>query len=107
MHKCKSCSKIIVTEYLLDISIRTGKFQKFLESNPLKPEWPDPIKDLKVPNGKTPPVDEPSKFADIYFESLKAEKLGLSEIAGMGFRKAVEFLVKDWAIHLKPSDREK
>lgn len=38
------------------------------------------------------------KFVKIYKQALQAEKLNLDELAGMGLRKAIEFLVKDYAI---------
>jgi len=31
----------------------------------------------------------------------------LTEIAGLGYRKALEFLTKDYAIHKNPDDKEK
>lgn len=43
-----------------------------------------------------------SKFVEIYNQSENAEALNLSHIAGMGYRKALEFLVKDFAIHQNP-----
>ena len=38
------------------------------------------------------------KFVQIYNESLHAETLGLFEVAGPGYRKAFEFLIKDYLI---------
>lgn len=40
------------------------------------------------------------RFSGIYNQALKAKEYGLSEIYGMGLRKALEFLVKDFAIYL-------
>lgn len=45
-------------------------------------------------------------FVKIYQESLNAECYNLFEIAGMGYRKALEFLVKDYAIKFNQSDKE-
>lgn len=42
------------------------------------------------------------KFVEIYNQAELAEQWGLSEICGMGYRKALEFLVKDFAIKLYP-----
>lgn len=47
------------------------------------------------------------QFAKIYNQALAAETSGLDEIAGLGYRKAMEFLVKDFCIHLHPDDEEK
>jgi hypothetical protein len=40
-------------------------------------------------------------FVKIYNQSEQAEKLNLSEIAGPGYRKSVEFLIKDYVISKK------
>lgn len=39
------------------------------------------------------------KFVETYSDSLSAENSGLLSICGMGYRKALEFLVKDYIIH--------
>jgi hypothetical protein len=39
-------------------------------------------------------------FVKIYNEANKAENIGLMEIAGIGYRKAFEFLIKDYLISL-------
>lgn len=38
------------------------------------------------------------RFAEIYNQSISAESHGLTEICGMGLRKALEFLIKDYVI---------
>ena len=39
-----------------------------------------------------------SAFVKIYNEAYAAEQMSLMEICGVGYRKALEFLVKDYAI---------
>lgn len=46
------------------------------------------------------------EFIKIYHQSEKAEQWGLNEICGMGYRKALEFLVKDFSIYLSPERAE-
>lgn len=46
------------------------------------------------------------KFVKIYNQALAAECYNLDEIAGIGYRKSVEFLVKDYAIHAAPDDAD-
>lgn len=46
------------------------------------------------------------QFVEIYNQSLAAESYGLNEIAGLGYRKALEFLVKDFSVRFNPSDAE-
>ena len=41
-------------------------------------------------------------FPEIYSQSLAAESYGLNQVAGMGFRKALEFLIKDFCITANP-----
>ncbi|VBB05606.1 Hypothetical protein LUCI_0816 [Lucifera butyrica] len=45
-------------------------------------------------------------FYEIYRQSAIAESSNLDKIAGMGYRKAVEFLVKSYLIDLYPDERE-
>lgn len=47
------------------------------------------------------------QFCKIYNQALAAESSSLDEIAGLGYRKALEFLVKDFSIHECPEDEEK
>ena len=44
-------------------------------------------------------------FKTIYNQANTAESYSLNEIAGMGYRKALEFLVKDFCIHLNPDKK--
>lgn len=46
-------------------------------------------------------------FTIIFNQALQAEHHELSEIAGVGFRKSLEFLLKDFCIHLSPQDSDK
>lgn len=43
-------------------------------------------------------------FVKIYNQAFMAEQSGLNEICGSGYRKALEFLIKDYAIKLSPAD---
>lgn len=45
-------------------------------------------------------------FKEIYNQAASAEAYGLDQICGMGFRKALEFLIKDWCIRQRPNDAE-
>lgn len=82
-------------------------FNRFLNGLPKGPDWPKPILDLKSGNRKEPESQEQTRFIKTYLQSLVAENSGLDELAGMGYRKAIEYLVKDWAIQTKAEDKEK
>lgn len=45
-------------------------------------------------------------FVKIYNQSLNAENYGLDEVCGLGYRKALEFLVKDYLIFLNQENSE-
>lgn len=47
-----------------------------------------------------------SQFVEIYNQATKAESEKLDQIAGVGYRKATEFLIKDYAIRNNPDDKE-
>jgi hypothetical protein len=47
------------------------------------------------------------KFIKIYNQALEADAGGLKEISGLGFRKALEFLLKDYTTLIHPQDKEK
>ena len=44
-----------------------------------------------------------SSFGKIYNEAYAAEQMNLMEVCGVGYRKALEFLIKDYAIQGKDS----
>lgn len=46
-------------------------------------------------------------FVESYTQSSIAESEGLLQICGIGYRKALEFLVKDYLCHVHPEDSEK
>ncbi len=45
-------------------------------------------------------------FVEIYNQALAAESSSLNQISGVGYRKALEFLIKDYLIHLNPEETE-
>jgi hypothetical protein len=46
-------------------------------------------------------------FVEIYNQAMVAESQQLGQLVGIGLRKSLEFLVKDFAIHQSPDDAEK
>lgn len=100
------CNKVFMVMYKEGAN---GKyeFERYLNGFPKGPIWPKPILNLK--DGKTvgTATVKESKFIKTYLQSLEAESNGHDEIAGMGFRKSIEYLVKDWAIQTNPAEKEK
>jgi len=48
-----------------------------------------------------------SDFSIIYNEAFSAEQENLNEICGVGYRKALEFLIKDYVIQKNENEKEK
>lgn len=46
------------------------------------------------------------KFIEIFNQAKAAEEYGLNEICGIGYRKALEFLIKDYLIYKNPDQAE-
>lgn len=89
--KCthRDCKRVFVAVY--DVGpYNDNTLIGFLDGSPIAPHWPETIKNI------------PSKFITTYLQSLKAESLALDEIAGMGYRKAIEYLVKDYVLFKSP-----
>jgi hypothetical protein len=47
-----------------------------------------------------------SEFGKIYNEAYAAEQQGLLEICGVGYRKSIEFLIKDYIIRKQPDKQD-
>lgn len=46
-------------------------------------------------------------FKEIYFQSSSADQLNYSELDGMGYRRALEYLVKDYLLSFQLTDKSK
>ena len=86
---CLRCKKAFIAAYSLEGSTGT-LFTTY-------PRNPEPISFQNTINALSP------RFVSIYNQAASAESSGLNEISGIGYRKALEFLIKDYAIHLHPS----
>lgn len=98
LYFCPKCEECFMAHYSIEILDcdypSRGKLLYLTPYAEAKTEFSKEITDLS-----------PS-FVSIYNQSEKAESIGLSEICGLGYRKSLEFLVKDYAIHLHPEDSE-
>lgn len=108
--KCPCCGTLIVPKYLcyhnktgvifsqcpvdgckeLFLLKEWGEGLLFLQNHPLSKEvFSDIIYSVS------------SSFGQIYNEAYAAEQMELKEVCGVGYRKALEFLIKDYAIQGK------
>lgn len=93
VYKCPSCNKLIVGRYESrechdDGHIIWDLKEIFPRPNIVK-EFPECIKEISP------------RFCDIYSQCERAYNEGLDEICGVGFRKALEVLIKDYLINDK------
>lgn len=93
---CPRCKKAFVTEYNVFTSDVPAVSQ-------LARSYPEEPQDIAFPDG----IQHLSpKFIKIYRQASDACVYGLDEVAGIGFRKALEFLIKDYAIHSNPDSED-
>ncbi|EHP50428.1 DUF4145 domain-containing protein [Clostridium perfringens] len=86
---CPECDEMFIIHY----SYKGDGMQGYYEVNKIFPKRAENIKfDDKIQE-----VSE--AFVKIYNQAKIAEANDLDEIAGMGYRKALEFLIKDYLIH--------
>lgn len=95
--RCNICSSFYAVEYIYSNPRQNPK-------QILVPYYYSPTVDLDIPDN----IKEISEdFEEIYTQSETAYQLNLNQIAGMGYRKSIEFLVKDFLIFLKPDDADR
>jgi len=89
---CPACNQLFIG-YVYD------EFPPY-EVTDLEPQKPD-VRQFDEPLSQISPT-----FIEIYHQAQAAEAYGLTQITGMGYRKALEFLVKDYAKHKNPGEEE-
>lgn len=100
----ENCQRYFVARYLRTeptrpfasgVKSEVGVFRlvELTPSSPPEPEIPSEV------------VDISPLFLEIYTQALAAESYDLDQVAGVGYRKALEFLIKDYCISLN-KDKE-
>ncbi|CAG5213414.1 TPA: DUF4145 domain-containing protein [Streptococcus pneumoniae] len=90
-----TCKKYFAVEYIFTSTSKPCIIAEYSYRPPIKVKLPENIE-------KVSPV-----FVEIYSQATIAEREALDQIAGVGYRKAAEFLIKDYAISKNPSDEGK
>lgn len=99
---CPSCHESFLTKYQVLLQNSTPRCEDYTVQKLMYSE-PNRFCE-KVFNERLASLSP--RFVKIYNQALAAESSQLDEIAGMGYRKALEFLVKDYAIHINPDEEE-
>lgn len=90
----EDCLKYFAIEYIHD-NYECASMVNYTYRPPIKVKLPENIE-------KVSPV-----FVEIYSQATIAEREALDQIAGVGYRKAAEFLIKDYAIAKNKDDEGK
>lgn len=100
--ECTSCGKPFIA-YFRELTKDTSSVQTKYFTNALDylaPIFPtNRVFDDKIAN--LSPI-----FVETYNQALSAETYNLNQIAGMGYRKSLEFLIKDYCCSKYPNDAE-
>lgn len=85
LYECTSCKEKYLAIFDVDLKNKNATFAAFY------PNKPNSYKDDKLSA-----ISE--RFIDMYNQALACEDIGNIELAAIGFRSAVEILIKDYAI---------
>lgn len=98
---CRHCTSPFFAHYYVS---SISEYTNSTVYNSARFRYIEPVKFTKIVFDQKI-IELSPQFDKIYNQALAAETSGLDEIAGLGYRKALEFLVKDFAIH-EHSDSE-
>lgn len=95
----KQCGRAFIARYFRSMDAQrrllpVAKLQGIGPKNPKQPEIPQEVKTVS-------PL-----YVEVSGQAVAAEAYGLDQIAGVGFRKALEFLVKDFCVSKNPGKAE-
>lgn len=96
---CPNCKQFFALEY----SIKAPLSQNIYESMQTTYTYKQ-IAEYDLPEELS--IISPT-FKEIYIQALTAENDSLSQLTGIGYRKAIEFLIKDFLISEFPDDEDK
>lgn len=99
MYYCTGCKHTFISRYKTDDFKKSDGYVALhlICSEPVNPQ-------NVIFGGEITTLSE--RFTRVYNQAYQAEQLHLDEIAGVGYRKALEILIKDYAISLHPDDTE-
>ena len=94
----QKCQEIFISTYKYTGRADGGhQLYDFVRLAPVSPraaEFSETIKEIST------------SFVDIYNQAFSAESHNLNQLVGIGLRKALEFLIKDFAVHQKPMNED-
>ncbi len=95
LNYCTMCNNTFISKYTY---IKPNPWPTYVSTNFVE-SLP---KQIEVRIFEQELVDLSPRFCSIYNQSKCAEDMNLNEVAGMGYRKSLEFLIKDYSIFSNP-----
>lgn len=96
---CPKCRRVFMASFLQNLD-DGGRAATYLDQVSLTPVLPNYDKFTSQIKALSP------TFIQTYEQSQYAETIDLAEICGVGYRKALEYLVKDYLCHIQPDQEE-
>lgn len=103
LFECPSCHESILVRYEIAYSI--SHYDTF-EWRPFKLDKISPVPTMKFPFDNSVSKVSP-RFEKIYTQTIQAKAEGKNELVGIGYRKSIEFLLKDYLISQNPDQEDK
>lgn len=101
--ECPSCHEAILVRYEINyIKLHNDAIQWRL----FKTDKISPSPTLKFPFNSAISKVSP-RFENIYTQTIQAKVEGKDELVGIGYRKSIEFLLKDYLISNNPDEEDK
>lgn len=95
LNYCPKCQECFISKHSFDVELWEGYlFSSSAPQTPFENNWEEIISNIS-PN-----------FVKIYDQSAFAEANNLDQIAGVGYRKSLEFLIKDYLISKATSQKQ-
>lgn len=110
LFECPDCSNGILAKY--NVTYQSGESEyhghgfiiRSWNTFNLISSFPTPIAQFPYQQIIT---DVSSRFKKIYTQALQAKLDGKDELVGIGYRKAIEFLIKDYLLYIKHEKSDK
>lgn len=97
---CPACHKMFIARYSLQSKENfqcVSYLGTFLRSEPEEAIFNDFTPEIRAIS---------SRFVTVWNQAHQAEEYGLDEICGLGYRKSLEILIKDFCILINPEDSD-
>lgn len=99
---CRRCRSSFLSTYTVIKDEATYREHRYFDANLIQS-----VPFTPVPQAFSDNISRVSpRFVDIYNQAYQAEQLHLTDISGMGYRKSLEFLVKDYLIFKSPDSKD-